>query len=129
MAIPERNGFMPARLPLNQFDQNHISLVAETGRKPQNSSVTTRAIREARSEIIEQLANHFCIGHARGRGAASVDFLNIGAVCAAAGERDQALSIATNGEGFGARGLDTLVLEQLINQRAAQSIALISGTS
>jgi len=109
----------------NQLDQDHLGGIAQAFAEFHHTGVTTRARLKAGGNVIKQFVDGFIAAQASGCQAAGMNGRALAGFVATLGQGDQALSLATNGLGFGAGGLNAFVFEQLLDQGAAQGDALI----
>jgi hypothetical protein len=111
-------------LILNQFQQNDLCGVAMTWSEFMHSGVPTRTVGITWGDIIKELLDHFGASHAGARQAAGMDFGGLVGILTSLCQRDKTFRLAANRFGFGARGLDALMLKKLVDKGLAQSSPL-----
>jgi hypothetical protein len=116
-------GHLSGGLALNQFQQHKLGCITLPQTEFQDAGITARAVGIARGDIIKQFADDIGIRHTGCRETARIDFVDVSAVATVAGQCNQPFRIATDGMGLCVCGLNTLVLEQLIDQSPAQRIS------
>lgn len=109
---------LPIELFFNQFQNNHLSRIAHAGTEFQHASITTVAVCEAGSDLIEQAFDDLVITQLGNCLAARMNFLSIGCLCAITRQRNEAFRVTADCRGFCTRSLDALMREKLFHEVA-----------
>src|SRR3990172_4633611 len=115
-------------LAFDKLDQHQLGGIAQAMPQTQDARIPAAALSEARRDLIEQALDRLRIAQARSRDAARMNHragLGLGVL----GPRDQLFHLAANGLRLGARGANTVVQDELVDEGLTQRRALAARPS
>src|SRR4051794_26932302 len=105
----------------DELEEDHLGRVAATWTELEDAGVAARALRVPRGDLLEELVDGELVLAERG------ERLAAGVQVTALGERDQLLDLGLDRLGLGLRGLDALVLDDLLAEVRQQRLAMRRG--